>query len=59
MGMSGWCWDDPGGGIWLISVRYREYEGLKTAEIRAKRKSHGLDQERDWDIWSDGCEGGE
>lgn len=38
---------------------FSEYEGLKTNEIREKRKSHGLDQDRPWDIWRDGCEGGE
>jgi broad specificity phosphatase PhoE len=38
---------------------YGDYEGLLTAEIRAGRKSRGLDEERDWDIWKDGCEGGE
>ncbi|KAK5710133.1 hypothetical protein LTR17_019136 [Elasticomyces elasticus] len=38
---------------------YGEYEGLKPAEIRSKRKAQGLDQDRAWDIWSDGCEGGE
>ncbi|KAK4556685.1 hypothetical protein LTR86_006256 [Recurvomyces mirabilis] len=36
-----------------------EYEGIKTNEIREKRKAHGLDKERPWDIWTDGCEGGE
>jgi sedoheptulose-bisphosphatase len=41
----------------LTSIR--QYEGLLTKEIRAKRKEHGLDQDRDWDIWTDGCEGGE
>ncbi|KAH7397414.1 putative phosphoglycerate mutase [Pyrenochaeta sp. MPI-SDFR-AT-0127] len=38
---------------------YGNYEGLKDQEIRALRKSKGLDQEKEWDIWSDGCEGGE
>ncbi|KPM46541.1 hypothetical protein AK830_g61 [Neonectria ditissima] len=38
---------------------YGDYEGLKTGEIRALRKKRGLDQEREWDIWMDGCEGGE
>lgn len=38
---------------------YGDYEGLKTHEIRALRKERGLDQERAWDIWRDGCEGGE
>ena len=36
-----------------------EYEGILTHEIREKRKSHGLDKDREWDIWRDGCEGGE
>ncbi|KAK7428834.1 hypothetical protein QQZ08_004604 [Neonectria magnoliae] len=38
---------------------YGDYEGLKTVEIRQLRKQRGLDQERGWDIWRDGCEGGE
>ncbi|KAJ3530449.1 hypothetical protein NM208_g9324 [Fusarium decemcellulare] len=38
---------------------YGEYEGLKTHEIRELRKRKGLDQEREWSIWRDGCEGGE
>ena len=38
---------------------YGDYEGLLTSEIRARRKERGLDQEREWDIWRDGCEGGE
>ncbi|KAF5001157.1 hypothetical protein FDECE_11054 [Fusarium decemcellulare] len=38
---------------------YGEYEGLKTHEIRELRKKKGLDQEREWSIWRDGCEGGE
>ncbi|KAK1093237.1 hypothetical protein LTR48_002715 [Friedmanniomyces endolithicus] len=36
-----------------------EYEGLKPAEIRAKRKAQGLDKDQEWEIWRDGCEGGE
>jgi hypothetical protein len=28
-------------------------------EIRARRKEKGLDREREWNIWRDGCEGGE
>ncbi|KAF2017251.1 phosphoglycerate mutase-like protein [Aaosphaeria arxii CBS 175.79] len=36
---------------------YGNYEGLKSAEIRASRKERGLNE--DWDIWRDGCEGGE
>jgi probable phosphoglycerate mutase len=38
---------------------YGMYEGLLTSEIRAGRKERGLDKERPWDIWQDGCEGGE
>jgi len=38
---------------------YGAYEGLLTAQIRATRKEHGLDKERPWDIWVDGCEEGE
>lgn len=38
---------------------YGDYEGLFTKEIRSLRKSRGLDGEREWDIWKDGCQGGE
>ncbi|KAJ5653953.1 hypothetical protein N7490_000956 [Penicillium lividum] len=38
---------------------YGMYEGLVTKEIRASRKERGLDVEREWDIWRDGCEDGE
>jgi broad specificity phosphatase PhoE len=38
---------------------YGDYDGLRTDEIRQLRKDRGLDQERPWDIWQDGCEGGE
>lgn len=38
---------------------YGDYEGLLTKEIRARRKEKGLDTEKHWDIWVDGCEGGE
>jgi probable phosphoglycerate mutase len=34
-------------------------DGHLTAEIRAARKERGLDTERPWNIWIDGCEGGE
>ncbi|KAJ9666778.1 hypothetical protein H2201_003182 [Coniosporium apollinis] len=43
----------------LAEWNYGLYEGLVTKEIRALRKEHGLDGEREWDIWRDGCEGGE
>ena len=43
----------------LAEWGYGKYEGLVTKEIRARRKEQGLDTERPWDIWSDGCEDGE
>nr|POF01264.1 sedoheptulose 1,7-bisphosphatase [Quercus suber] len=43
----------------LAEWDYGQYEGLKTHEIRSLRQSRGLDSERAWDIWTDGCEGGE
>ncbi|ORY10335.1 putative phosphoglycerate mutase [Clohesyomyces aquaticus] len=43
----------------ITEWNYGDYEGLKTAEIRAKRKEKGRDVEKEWDIWRDGCEGGE
>ncbi|OSS50051.1 hypothetical protein B5807_05125 [Epicoccum nigrum] len=36
---------------------YGDYEGIKSAEVRELRKKRGLNE--DWDIWRDGCEGGE
>ncbi len=57
-----------GAADWKESVAYTEdiaewdygdYEGLKSGEIRKLRKERGLDREREWDIWRDGCEGGE
>ncbi|EDO15317.1 hypothetical protein Kpol_448p4 [Vanderwaltozyma polyspora DSM 70294] len=38
---------------------YGDYEGLMTAEIEELRKKRGLDKERPWSIWRDGCENGE
>ncbi|KAI9864947.1 MAG: hypothetical protein M1813_002718 [Trichoglossum hirsutum] len=38
---------------------YGDYEGLLVGEIKARRKEKGLDRERKFDIWRDGCEGGE
>lgn len=38
---------------------YGGYEGLLTTQIRAARKKKGLDIERPWNIWLDGCEEGE
>ncbi|KAJ6258081.1 hypothetical protein Dda_6995 [Drechslerella dactyloides] len=38
---------------------YGDYEGLLAEDIRAKRRENGLDNEEAWNIWRDGCEGGE
>ena len=43
----------------ITEWNYGNYEGLKDQEIRLSRKNKGLDLEREWSIWSDGCEGGE
>lgn len=43
----------------LAEWDYGKYEGLLTKEIRARRKDQGLDQDKPWDIWRDGCEDGE
>lgn len=43
----------------LAEWDYGDYEGLLTGEIRARRKNQGLDKEKAWDIWRDGCQGGE
>lgn len=43
----------------LAEWDYGKYEGLLTKEIRARRKEQGLDKNRPWDIWRDGCEDGE
>jgi broad specificity phosphatase PhoE len=43
----------------IAEWNYGEYEGLLAAEIRAGRKAKGLDQNSEWEIWRDGCEGGE
>jgi sedoheptulose-bisphosphatase len=43
----------------LAEWGYGQYEGLLTQEIRELRQKHGLDQQKPWDIWTDGCEDGE
>ncbi|KAL8681520.1 MAG: hypothetical protein Q9186_002336 [Xanthomendoza sp. 1 TL-2023] len=43
----------------LAEWLYGAYEGLKTHEIHTLRREHGLDLERPWNIWKDGCENGE
>jgi sedoheptulose-bisphosphatase len=35
---------------------YGEYEGITSKEIRERREREGLPP---WDIWRDGCPGGE
>src|SRR6266480_5719500 len=41
----------------ITEWNYGNYEGLKDQQIRALRKQKGLDQDREWNIWSDGCDG--
>lgn len=36
---------------------YGDYEGITTPDIRRMRREQGLSA--DWDIWKDGCPGGE
>ncbi|EFR02795.1 phosphoglycerate mutase [Nannizzia gypsea CBS 118893] len=43
----------------LAEWDYGDYEGLVSADIQRMRKERGLDKERNWNIWQDGCEGGE
>ncbi|KAL8674794.1 MAG: hypothetical protein Q9168_000775 [Polycauliona sp. 1 TL-2023] len=43
----------------IAEWNYGDYEGLVVGEIRTRRKEKGLDKEREWNIWRDGCEGGE
>ena len=38
---------------------YGDYEGLTAREVSERRRAKGLDKDRKWDIWRDGCEGGE
>lgn len=38
---------------------YGLYEGILPSQARAGRKERGLDKERPWNIWVDGCEEGE
>lgn len=46
-------------GAGCLLTRVREYEGLLPKEIKEKRASQGLDQDRKWNMWRDGCVGGE
>ena len=38
---------------------YGDYEGLTSAQIREQRAKQGINEEGEWDIWRDGCPGGE
>ena len=38
---------------------YGDYEGLTTKEVSERRRAKGLDKDHKWDIWRDGCAGGE
>ncbi|KAK0665815.1 histidine phosphatase superfamily [Cercophora samala] len=38
---------------------YGDYEGITSPEINKIRKGQGLDEGKKWDIWRDGCPGGE
>lgn len=38
---------------------YGDYEGLVVEEIIRRRKAKGLDPDRKYSVWRDGCEGGE
>ncbi|KAE9362626.1 putative phosphoglycerate mutase [Stipitochalara longipes BDJ] len=43
----------------LAEWDYGNYEGWVVADIRKRRREQGLDGEREWNIWRDGCDGGE
>jgi probable phosphoglycerate mutase len=43
----------------IAEWNYGDYEGYTDQEIRSLRKEKGLDLEKEWNIWRDGCEGGE
>jgi sedoheptulose-bisphosphatase len=38
---------------------YGLYEGILPSQAKVDRKERGLDKERPWNIWVDGCEDGE
>jgi sedoheptulose-bisphosphatase len=38
---------------------YGEYEGLLVGQIKERRRQQGLDVASSFNIWRDGCEGGE
>ncbi|KAF2206664.1 hypothetical protein CERZMDRAFT_52763 [Cercospora zeae-maydis SCOH1-5] len=62
--------EEEGGAEWKTSAKievtaavrewdYGEYEGITSKEIREKRRNDGLPNDGEWDIWRDGCPGGE
>ena len=38
---------------------YGVYEGITSKEIREQRRKTGEGGDKEWDIWRDGCPGGE
>ncbi|KAL2851116.1 histidine phosphatase superfamily [Aspergillus pseudoustus] len=52
-------WDDVTYTEDIAEWDYGDYEGCTDQEIRNLRKKKGLDLEKEWYIWRDGCEGGE
>lgn len=43
----------------IAEWNYGDYEGKTKQQIKEIREAKGLDQERPWSLWRDGCEGGE
>jgi len=43
----------------LVEWDYGDYEGLTSPEIRERRRINGVLGDEPWDIWRDGCVGGE
>ncbi|KAK4243510.1 histidine phosphatase superfamily [Corynascus novoguineensis] len=43
----------------IAEWNYGDFEGLMEWEIKSLIKTKGLLQGREWNIWGDGCEGGE
>ncbi|KAI9925147.1 hypothetical protein ASPWEDRAFT_45931 [Aspergillus wentii DTO 134E9] len=44
---------------WLQEWDYGEYEGMTISDVHRVRNQQGLDKDRQWSIWEDGCPGGE
>lgn len=43
---------------WLEEWDYGEYEGLTLGDVKRQREEQGLPGD-EWNIWRDGCPGGE